>query len=44
MKRKSGQHCLDKRKQSRTETEINEPVIREGGGFTQLELAPNQVC
>jgi hypothetical protein len=42
MKRKSGQHRPDKRKQARAD-ESSGPVIRDGVSFTQLELAPTQV-
>lgn len=42
MKRRSGQHRADKRKQARAE-EPSGPIIRDGGGFTHLELPPTQV-
>jgi hypothetical protein len=42
MKRKSGQHRQDKRKQARAD-ESSGPAIRDGVSFTQLELAPTQV-
>lgn len=42
MKRKSGQHRAEKRKQARTD-EATGPIIQEGDAFTQLELAPTQV-